>query len=315
MDSSCSLCRVEFPWGVASLDRPVEPQAVEAYARWLAEGRHGEMAYLEKYGDVRADPRLLLEGARSIVAVAFPYFTDEPVGLPVSLYARGRDYHEVVREYLTAIAAEMGGQTRVCVDTAPLRERYWAVRCGLGFIGRNNQLIIPGLGSYFFLGFILTTEELTVTGHVGEEVSNLRPPAEGCGECRRCVDACPGRALGADGRGLDARRCLSYLTIEHRGPIDGPIPTLYGCDVCQRVCPHNAAVRPTPIADFHPSETMQRLTADQVAAMTPEQFSALFRHSAIKRTKLAGLLRNLAAMQPRRGGGGHFASRGGQIFD
>lgn len=296
MDSICSLSRVEFPWGVAALDSPVEPAAVERYSNWLAEGRHGDMAYLEKYGDLRADPRLLLEGAQSIVAVAFPYYTDEPVALPVSLYARGRDYHEVVREYLTAVAAEMEGQTRVCVDTAPLRERYWAVRAGLGFIGRNNQLIIPGLGSYFFLGFILTTEKLPVNGPVGEEVSNLRPPAEGCGECRRCVDACPGAALSPDGSGLDARRCLSYLTIEHRGPIDGPIPTLYGCDVCQRVCPHNAGARPTPIADFHPSDALRRLTPDDIASMTPEQFSALFRHSAIKRTKLAGLQRNLAAM-------------------
>lgn len=289
MDSSSSLFQVEFPWAVAALDSPVEPEAIDRFDRWIAEGRHASMAYLERYPDVRADPRLLLPGARSLVAVAFPYYSAEPVGLPISLYARGRDYHEVVRERLEAIAASLPGQSRVCVDTAPLRERYWAERAGLGFIGRNNQLIVDGLGSYCFLGFIITTARLQPTGR---RIENA------CGDCRRCVDACPGRCLSPDGRALDARTCLSYLTIEHRGPLpDGlRLPVLYGCDVCQRVCPHNAAAAPTPIVDFHPSAELAGLSAADVAAMTPERFSALFRHSAIKRTKLAGLQRNLAAM-------------------
>lgn len=299
MDLSSFPFRVDFPWGIASLDEPVEPAAVEQYSRWLDEGRHGSMAYLEKYADLRADPRTLLEGARSIVCVAFPYYSQEPVKLPISLYARGRDYHEVVRDYLTELAAKLPeGQTRVCVDTAPLRERYWAVRAGLGFIGRNNQLIIPGLGSYFFLGFILTTAPLP------SSLSTLRSPLStntGCADCRRCVDACPGRCISPDGRGIDARTCLSYLSIEHRGPIPpsalrSPLSTLYGCDVCQRVCPHNAAARPTPIAAFHPSEALAELTAADVEQMTPEGFNALFRHSAVRRTKLAGLQRNLALL-------------------
>lgn len=286
--NSCLLSLTDLPWGAVSVDEPVSPEACEQYSRWLADGRHGEMAYLANHAALRRDPRTLLEGARTLIAVAFPYYSDEPVRLPISLYARGRDYHEVVRERLLEAAASLPGSSRVCVDTAPLRERYWARRAGLGFIGRNNQLIIPGLGSYFFLGFILNTTDFGLP-------ASAPAAAGGCGDCRRCVDACPGRCLSADGSGVDARRCLSYLTIEYRGELPGPIPVLYGCDVCQRVCPHNASPRPTPIADFHPSPELASLTAADVAAMTPERFRALFRHSAVKRTKLSGLLRNLAA--------------------
>lgn len=293
MDSSSCLSLIPdgLPCGAVSLDEPVSPRAVEQYRRWLADGRHGDMAYLANHADLRADPRTLLEGARTLIAVAFPYYTDEPMRLPISLYARGRDYHEVVRERLTEIASRLPGESRVCVDTAPLRERYWACRAGLGFIGRNNQLIIPGLGSYFFLGFILNTTDFGLP-------PAAEPIADGCAGCRRCVDACPGRCLSADGRGVDARRCLSYLTIEYRGefPPETKLPVLYGCDVCQRVCPHNAGARPTPIADFHPSAGLSALTAAEVAAMTPDGFRALFRHSAVRRTKLAGLLRNLRSL-------------------
>lgn len=296
MDLNSVLSNLGFPWAAISLDSPVEPAAVERYRAWLAEGRHAGMKYLEKYDDLRQDPRTLLEGARTLIAVAFPYFTDEKINLPVSLYARGRDYHEVVRERLTGIAAALPGDSRVCVDTAPLRERYWAQRAGLGFIGKNNQLIIPGSGSFFFLGFILNT--MTYQDYTADKSSDQ------CGSCRKCVDACPGRCLSDDGRGLDARRCLSYLTIEHRGPLPPslftlhPSPfTLYGCDICQRVCPHNAGARPTPIADFHPSEEFAALTVDDISKMTPGEFNRLFRHSAIKRAKLAGLQRNLSASE------------------
>lgn len=292
LNSCLSQLTDGLPCGAVSLEVPVEPQAVEQYRRWLAEGCNGEMAYLENHSDLRSDPRTLLEGARTLIAVAFPYFTDEPVNLPISLYARGRDYHEVVRERLTAIAAGLPGESRICVDTAPLRERYWACRAGLGFVGRNNQLIIPGLGSYFFLGFILNTSDFGLPAEAD-------PVADGCSDCRRCVDACPGRCLNADGRGVDARRCLSYLTVEYRGelPEGLRLPVLYGCDVCQRVCPHNAAARPTPIVDFHPSASLAALTAAEVAAMTPSGFRTLFRHSAVCRTKLAGLLRNLSHLR------------------
>lgn len=283
-----SLFPADAVWGVVSLNDPVAPHAAEQYRQWLAEGRHGDMKYLENYLELRSDPRALLPEAKSMICVALPYYTDEPFHLPVSLYARGRDYHEVVREKLQAIADTLPGATRVCVDTAPLRERYWAARAGLGFIGKNNQLIIPGKGSYFFLGFILWRGGVT---------ASPTPPHHNCGSCRRCIDACPGHCIPEDGSGIDARRCLSYLTIEYRGELTEKIPTLYGCDMCQRVCPHNAMVQPTSIEDFHPLEEFATMTEADVAALTSGAFRRFFRHSAIRRTRLSGLLRNLSALK------------------
>lgn len=285
--SSC-LFDIEFPWATVSLEQPVDAEAAAQFSQWLAQGKHGSMSYMEKYADLRLDPRTLLPGAKSMLCVAFPYYTTNAIKLPISVYARGRDYHEVVRERLLDIAHQLPtGDVRICVDTAPLRERYWAARAGLGFIGKNNQLIIPSLGSYFFLGFILTTAELP-------EIPGKRIETT-CGNCQRCIDACPGKCIFSNGAGIDARKCLSYLTIEHRGdlPEDLKLPVLYGCDMCQKVCPHNQSCITTTIKDFHPSAELANLTAADVASMTAEQFSALFRHSAIKRTKLSGLQRNL----------------------
>lgn len=279
---------VDLPYAVCRVGT-VEPEAAEAYSRWIAGGKHGGMDYLARYDEVRRNPALLLEGARSMVIVAFPYLTDETVRLPIALYARGRDYHEVVRERLSAIAATLPGETRVCVDTAPLRERYWAARAGLGRIGRNNQLFVPGFGSYCFIGTILTTALLP------ERKPFEFDSPDPCGDCSVCVGACPGGCIPREGGAIDARRCISYLTIEYRGDLpDGlRLSSLYGCDVCQRVCPLNREAAPTPINDFRPSPALAALTADDVAAMTPEKFSEVFRHSAVKRTKLAGLQRNL----------------------
>lgn len=275
--------------------RAVEHQAAEQYRRWLAEGGHAAMDYLNRYDDLRADPRLLLPGAASIICCAVNYYHDTPNasdGPEIALYAQGDDYHEVVRSMLEAIAAEIreiwGGETRVCVDTAPIRERYWAMKSGLGFIGRNNHLIIPGHGSYYFLGEIITTTRFEPDSPINVN----------CGSCRLCIDACPGHALTDNGP-VDARRCLSYLTIEHRGPLPEGTDLgnhLYGCDECQRVCPHNRHATPTAIKRLQPRRQVVTLTADDVAQMTQPQFSTIFSHSAIKRTKLAGLQRNLAAM-------------------
>ena len=269
---------------------------IERYRKWIADGCHGEMSYLERYDDVRSDPRQLLDGAQSLIVTAFNYFPKErPSGraLRIASYALGRDYHEVVRERLEIVAAYIrqtwGGQTRVCVDTAPLRERYWAMRAGVGFIGRNCQLIIPGQGSYFFLGTILTTVHFAPNEPIGHD----------CGGCNACRTACPSGALRGDGT-MDARRCLSYLTIEYRGelPDDCRIGScLYGCDACQDACPHNRGAKPTEIEDFMPSEELLALTDSDMENMTQEEFSAIFGHSAIKRTKLAGLQRNLRAIK------------------
>ncbi len=197
--------------GVVTLG-PVDSYAEELYRNWLAEGRHGEMGYLEKYAEVRHDPRLLLEGARSMIVAAFNYYGGEPeVSQPLkwARYAVGRDYHEEVRERLgrvaEAITAATGAQCRVTVDTAPLRERYWAVKAGVGFLGINNQLIVPEAGSWCVLGEIITTLELEAD----------EPDTRNCLGCMRCVKACPGHALDGHG-GMDARRCMSYLSIEKK---------------------------------------------------------------------------------------------------
>lgn len=314
--------------GVATLG-PVDDEAEAIYRQWIARGKHGEMNYLANHPDVRHDPRLLLSGARSIIVAAFSY--NHPLHRSGPLkwagYATGRDYHETVRRILTEAAdrltTDTGAQCRVTVDTAPLRERYWAIRAGVGFIGVNNQLIVPGHGSRCVLGEIITTLPLTPD----------RPNTDTCLHCMKCVKACPGQALDGLG-GMDARRCLSYLTIEKRIPpstVSSGAPTspgpdtstvtptspghdtstvtmpdgsparlggcVYGCDVCQDVCPHNQGVPPTAIGDFAPRPEILALTRDDILAMTQPDFSRIFSHSAIKRTKLSGLQRNARSLQ------------------
>lgn len=329
-----------FKSGIAEV-QSVDDATTEAYRKWLAEGKHGEMGYLENYPDIRSNPALLLPGAKSIISCAFNYYHG-PVKSPLqwASYSLGDDYHDVVRKRLQSVAAwiseEYGAECRVCVDTAPIHERYWAVRSGIGFIGRNQQLILPEAGTHFFLGEIITTLELTP-----------HPPCtESCLGCNRCLRACPGKALSHKAvcptlppttgqifdtamqptelaenseldakhrmsyeldttRGLshelDARRCLSYLTIEYRG--DFPAGTglgrhIYGCDVCQEVCPHNANAPLSEIEEFRPRQAILCLDTEAILAMKQEEFSTLFRRSAIKRTKLTGLHRN--ALQIRK---------------
>lgn len=285
MDLSSYLSPLELPWAACRLDGPVDADADAQFARWLAGGCNASMEYMANHGDLRRDPRLLLEGAQTLIAVAFPYFTSEPIALNIALYARGRDYHEVIRERLGEVAAQMPGQSRVCVDSAPLRERYWARRAGLGAIGCNNQLYVAGFGSYCVLGFILSTERFDF-----EPKPVLGDP---CGDCRLCVDACPGRCLNTDGRALDARSCESYLSIEHRGDLPRPLHTIAGCDVCQRVCPLNRGVGDTPVADFHPSPELARLTAADLAQLGSSGFKRIFGHSTLRRAGLRQLKRNL----------------------
>lgn len=291
-----------FKSGIARVEA-VDAATITSYDRWLSEGMNGEMAYLEKYHDIRSNPALLLPGARSVVSCAFNYWWG-PVDSPLrwASYALGDDYHDVVRGRLQSVAdaitAETGAECRVCVDTAPILERYWAVRSGVGFIGLNQQLIIPGAGTHFFLGEIITTLDLTTDA----------PCTLTCGECRRCLRACPGGALRENDKApgnpateitLDSRRCLSYLTIEYRGEFpDGTRPGkhIYGCDVCQEVCPHNSKAPLSDIEEFRPRPTILRLDTDAILAMRQEDFSAIFRKSAIKRTKLTGLQRNARAI-------------------
>ncbi|MCM1022181.1 MAG: tRNA epoxyqueuosine(34) reductase QueG [Muribaculum sp.] len=266
---------------------------INSYRRWISEGKHASMSYLERYDYIRRNPSLLLQGAKSIIVCAFNYYpaVKRAASLPyIAYYAYGRDYHDVLRQRLQPVVSEIehlfpGEKCRICIDTAPLLERYWAVQAGVGFIGRHSQLIVPGIGSYVLLASIITTATLLPD-----------PPCYmSCPDaCRRCIDACPGKAICSDFH-IDANRCLSYLTIEHRGPFPTGTNTyahLYGCDSCQMACPFNNDATPTAIAEFTPSESLFNLTATEVANLTQQQFSSLFAHSPIKRAKLAGLVRN-----------------------
>ncbi|MDE6309125.1 MAG: tRNA epoxyqueuosine(34) reductase QueG, partial [Muribaculaceae bacterium] len=237
----------------------------------------------------------LLDGARSVISCAFPYQLQHDCA--IASYALGDDYHEVLRQRLGTVAQRLaenyGAATRICVDTAPLLERYWAVKAGVGFIGRNHQLIVPDCGSAVLLGEILTTADIEPDS----------PCALSCGDCMACVNRCPGGALLADGT-FDARRCLSYLTIEYRGEIDDSIDLhgrIYGCDECQLCCPHNHHDScPEPLAELAPRPEVARLTATDVIAMDHDKYCATFRRSAIRRAKLPQLHRNATHVPTKR---------------
>jgi len=276
-----------------------------AYEAWLAAGMHGGMLYLADplHRDSRADVTALLEGARAVVVVALAHDPSlvpaerlaRPAG-QVARYARGHDYHAVMKPRLRELAARVsrhaGRQVaaRPCVDTAPVLERELAARAGLGFVGKNNMLIAPGLGSYFMLGELLLDVEL--------EPSAAEPPANRCGECRACLDACPTGAF-AGPMSLDARRCISYLTIENRGAIPRELRAaigtrVFGCDVCQEVCPFNAAApaRTEPDPALRAS-TQAGLDLIRVLGLGAAQLRKLMRGSALRRAGRAGLLRNV----------------------
>ena len=288
------------------------------YSRWLADGCHAGMDYLANHVEKKADPRLLVEGARTVVSLAVNYYSLLPGeevknvdegGKPalsigekgnnvwhIGRYALGTDYHEVVkrmlRQLMLAIGLEEGVDGRCFVDTAPVDEKYWAVQCGLGWRGKNCQLIQPHAGSYFFLG------ELILTCDVDEYDS---PMALHCGSCCKCLEACPAGALKGDGT-MDARKCLSYLTIEHRGPLPDGTGRLmgncfYGCERCAAVCPWNSRfASSTPIEDLKPRAAILEMTPDDWRHLTVEQYQQLFRKSAVKRAKYEGLVRNIQAL-------------------
>ncbi len=266
--------------------------------QWLEAENEGEMGYLTRNREKRYDPRLLVEGTKSIVTVLYNYFPSQTLGdgkhFKIAKYAYGADYHDVLkrkmRQLLERIETQTGKLegTRIFVDSAPVLDRVWAVRCGLGFIGKNTTLIHPKKGSFFFIGHLFLPAELAGTGTT---IGNH------CGRCTKCIDACPTGALESPFH-LDARKCISYLTIEYKGPLDGHHPSefngwMYGCDTCQDVCPYNRFALPNMEPEFQPSEQLLAMNAKEWESLDKEKFDALFKHSAVQRAGFEGLKRNI----------------------
>jgi epoxyqueuosine reductase len=280
--------------GIAPLG-PAETSVL--FEEWLADGYAGTMDYLSRGAEKRRDTRLALPGTTHAIVVALDYGGKEPSG-PVARYARGDDYHDVMEARLRELHARVerdAGRSIVgkpYVDTGPILERDLARRAGLGWFGKNTNLLNPSLGSFFFLGALVLDVELAADAPF---------EADRCGTCTRCIDACPTGAIVAP-RTLDATRCISYLTIELKGEIPVELrekigALIYGCDICQDVCPWNVRfARPNRIPEFAPrgvlAGTDARTLARELLAMTQEEFSAAFRNSPMKRAKLRGLKRN-----------------------
>lgn len=288
-----ALCLGFSACGVARAEA-VDETTSEAFRSWCARGMQAGMNYMENYTDKRLDPRLLMEGTQTIVSVALNYYPARQLRedqYQFAWYAYGKDYHDIMKSKLNALQAMIAPpplQSRVFCDTAPVLERYWAWRAGLGWIGKNTQLIIPRAGSCFFLGEIL----------LDAETDKYDEPRESrCGNCTRCLNACPTKALEAPFL-LNSGRCLSYLTIENREdipPVEGKKTgkKIYGCDECQKACPWNRFATPCRTAELQPSEAFMQMKKEDWEALTEEQYKVLFKGSAVKRAKFAGLLRNI----------------------
>lgn len=266
---------------------------------WLAQNLHGTMHYLARDPAKRSDPRLLLPSAQSVICVALNYYRPEPQPdtAKVSRYAWGDDYHDVLQEKLKALRDWMLAQipdleTKICVDTAPMMDKAWAVRAGLGWLGKHTNVITREFGSWVFLGEILVSLELEYDSYIEKDH---------CGKCTACLDACPTNAIIAPYQ-LDATRCISYGTIELRSEelpevmqekLEGWV---YGCDICQDVCPWSRFAKPTEESRFTPRPGITELQLQELATMSQEEFSTRFRGSAIKRAKVSGLRRNADAL-------------------
>ncbi|MCD8318440.1 MAG: tRNA epoxyqueuosine(34) reductase QueG [Paraprevotella sp.] len=278
----------------------VDPSHASFFRQWISQGRQAEMSYLARHEDKRLDPRLLVEGCHTVVSVALNYYPTTFIPedrMQIAWYAYGKDYHEVMRNKMQMLLIHLQQLTpslsgRAFCDTAPILERYWAWRCGIGWIGRHTQLIIPHAGSTFFLG------ELFLSHPADRYDTPIAVPH--CGNCKRCVEACPTHALSMH-EGLDARRCLSYLTIENRGeipPESAPAlsPYIYGCDRCLKACPHLRFAQPTQEEAFTPRPELRQMTNEDWMQLDIEHYRTLFKGSAVKRAKYSGLMRNLYAM-------------------
>jgi len=284
---SCSISKAQF----------LEEEA-HHLETWLKNGFHGKMSYMENHFDKRLDPRLLVEGARSVVTLLFNYYSEQkqsdPQAPKLSMYAYGEDYHDVVKEKLKELLqhisvhiGEVNG--RAFVDSAPVMDKAWAKRSGAGWIGKHTNLISKRAGSYFFIAELILDLELESDG----------PVTDHCGTCTKCIDACPTEAIVAP-YVVDGSKCISYLTIELK---DELIPSefrgkmdhwMFGCDVCQAVCPWNRFSKQHSEPRFAPKNNLLDLSARDWTDLSEELFEELFKKSAVKRTKYSGLKRNIS---------------------
>ena len=321
--SACGIAKAE----------PVDEHTAERFSKWIASNKCASMDYMRNHMEKRLNPCLLMPEAKSIITVALNYYparllrTDQ---YQFAYYAYGKDYHDVMRSMMTSLADRLktlfsatvsdvcqghgedegcdkenpseGIKCKLCCDTVPILDRYWAWRSGIGWIGKNTNLIIPRCGSYFFLGEIIIDKELDYD-------SPMEPM---CGNCTRCLEACPKNALEQPYL-LNAGKCLSYLSIECRdsdvclqqdgGKSEGQDsqPTyIYGCDRCQQACPHNRYAVPTAIKEFTPSDDLLAMTKEDWHGLTLEHYRMLFKGSAVKRAKYDGLMRNIRKLKNER---------------
>ena len=265
--------------------------------QWLSESKHGLMAYMANHFDKRLDPRLLVEGAKTVITFLYNYYpkTFQPADAPykVSCYAYGDDYHTIVKDKLYEVLSGIKSlvspdiAARVFVDSAPVLEKAWARKAGAGWVGKHTNLIVKGKGSYFFIGEIILDVDLVPDG----------PIADFCGTCTRCIDACPTEAIYEPYK-LDATKCISYLTIELKGEMPAEFTGkmegwAFGCDICQDVCPWNRFATPHAEPAFTMLPEIETYAKNDWEEISEEQFKVIFKNSAIKRSKYVGWRRNL----------------------
>ena len=281
---SCGISKADF----------LEDEAPRLEA-WLKNGMQGEMAYMENHFDKRLDPRKLVHGAKSVISLLYNYYPEQTLNqskYKISKYAYGRDYHYVIKDLLKTLMArihervgEVGG--RVFVDSAPVLDKAWAVRSGLGWMGKHTNVLTQQVGSFYFIAELILDLELIYD----------TPVTDHCGQCTACIDACPTQAI-VEPYIVDGSKCISYFTIElkdalpsdYKGMFDD---WMFGCDVCQDVCPWNRFSKPHNQPLFNPSERLRQMDAPEWEDITESLFSELFSKSAVKRTKYEGLKRNI----------------------
>ena len=264
---------------------------------WLQNHYHGQMQYMENYFDKRLDPTLLVEGSKSVISLSYNYFPEENISgsdtFKISKYAYGQDYHEIIKAILEEMVAELKEEIgdfhcRVFTDSAPVLERSWARKSGIGWVGKNANLITKQSGSFYFLAEIICDLEL----------SEDEPTTDHCGTCRKCIDACPTDAIVSE-KIIDGSKCISYATIELKNEIPESFSNkmedwMFGCDICQDVCPWNRFSVPHHQEKFKPNHLLKSYTKKDWQELSQELFSEIFRKSPVKRTKFAGLKRNIS---------------------